>query len=74
MAGELGAPVGAESIVVGSALANDGERCIRVLMLAHDGSRMTADLRPHSARELAILLQDAAEGPGVGLKSIYPEF
>ena len=74
MAGELTQPVKAESIVIGSALAADGERCVRVLMVAQDGSRMMADLLPTGAKELAAVAAQAANGPGVGHNTIYPEF
>ena len=73
MAGELTQPIKAESIVIGSALDAEGGRCVRVLMVAEDGQRMMADLLPVGAKQLAEIAANAANGPGVGIQTLYPQ-
>ncbi len=72
MSGALAQPVKAESIVIGAAKAADGEYCVRVLMVAENGQRMLADLRPNSAAHLAQCALDAGKGR-LPLQIIYPE-
>ena len=72
MGAELGPPMKAESIVVAPANAEGGERCVRILMVSQDGSRMTADLPQSSAKELAVMMADAAESVSLQMHTIPP--
>lgn len=58
-------PATAENIVVSVALDAEGTRCVRMLLIASDGSRMSADLTPEDAQVLADMARGAALGPGL---------
>lgn len=58
-------PATAENIVVNVALDAEGIRCVRMLLIASDGSRMAADLTPEDAQILADMAIGAAQGPGL---------